>query len=413
MASFRGITLSPSLTEARTTDLDFYLSEISVSDVTGGGLTLQRNLGADLDAISLFAHLHLHAQEYPATEKLRSRCLELPMWLRTPAASQWLGCRPSYWLRQRPFANRWYASRAAAKICARLPNAPRPLRGLICPQHVNSLYVTEGLRRRRPVEYITWLMDDHLVRWREGKWCYPPKIEPLFARHLRHARVVFAVSPNMQQFYQTRFGVSSTVLFGPAMEIAAPLWDAPSGPRGPCRLAYFGTVTSYTEDALACLLPLVEQKLATLDVFSHSNEINTASLPGVVWQLPIPHHRVVEVMREYDAIILPMTFKQEQRHLSYFCLSTKMSECIASGALTLAVGPEDASMMAWLRQRKAAIVVSQRNPEKIREAVQQVRQTEVRRSILSSAGRLAREELSIDVMQRRWRAGLAKLYAFS
>jgi hypothetical protein len=46
--------------------IDFYLSEMSVSDRHGGGLTLQRVLGDDLDRIRLFAHISRFAENVRA-----------------------------------------------------------------------------------------------------------------------------------------------------------------------------------------------------------------------------------------------------------------------------------------------------------------------------------------------------------
>jgi hypothetical protein len=44
---------------------DFYLSEMSVSDKHGGGLTLQRILGADLEDIDSFIHVNRFATDLP------------------------------------------------------------------------------------------------------------------------------------------------------------------------------------------------------------------------------------------------------------------------------------------------------------------------------------------------------------
>ena len=79
-------------------DLDFYLSEMAVSDATGGGLTLLRTLGADVESIPLFVHVHPYGHlesaarlDSPA-EALRTRCLDLPpMWMTTPPARRMLG----------------------------------------------------------------------------------------------------------------------------------------------------------------------------------------------------------------------------------------------------------------------------------------------------------------------------------
>jgi glycosyltransferase involved in cell wall biosynthesis len=389
--------------------LDFYLSETSVSDLSGGGLTLQRVLGADLDRFSLFVHVHRRARKYPASEKLRPRCIDLSMWLKTPAASQWLGCRPAYWLEKRPFLNRWHARRAAAKICARLPAVARPVRGLVIPQEVDSLYVTEAVRRVHSIEYITWVMDDRFVRWRDGQWCYPPNVEPLFARHLRHARVVFVISPAMADFYRERFGVESRVLFGPS--------DVPSASKqrlhpsaGALRLAYFGAVEGWQMDVLELVAQSCANAAVTLDIYSGLTELPRGlNFPSVRLKRYVPSGQVVETMRCYDAVLLPISFRSEMRQFSELNFATKMSECLASGVPTLAVGPVYAAMVRFLKQHAAALCVTEPSAEAMAAGLARLRDVELRRELVGAARTVAREQLSTQAMREVWSQGVAEL----
>ena len=399
-------------------DLDFYLSEMSVSDATGGGLTLLRILGSDVDAIPLFAHVHPYghlesdARQDTPVESARARCLDLPpLWMTQPAARKMLGSRPAYWLAQQPLLRRWHARKAAATIMARLPKVTRPLRGLVCPQNATSLYVLERMRQLHPIEYVTWVMDDHLVRWTNGAWTYPPHTEALFARHLQQARAVFVISPVMADLYRERFGVESRVLFGPA-DAPAPSAMLPQPAAGPLRLAYFGAVDTWQMDALALVAENLPASGAALDLYAGLSEL-PAELrrPSVRLMGRIPAAQVMATMGQYHAVVLPISFRPEQRNMSELNIATKMSECLASGTVTLAVGPSYAAMIRYLEQHAAALCVNQPTDGAMREALTRLGDVNQRRALADTARTLATQQLSTAAMHAVWAQGLAQLSA--
>jgi hypothetical protein len=117
------------------------------------------------------------------------------------------------------------------------------LRALVCPQSASSVQVMESLRTRRNIRYITWMMDDHVVRYVSGRWAYAPEYRKMFKKHLCHADTVFVISPVMQELYEREFGVKSEVLFAPADMGERPVYEVPCG-DGPLKVAYFGRMWS-------------------------------------------------------------------------------------------------------------------------------------------------------------------------
>jgi glycosyltransferase involved in cell wall biosynthesis len=261
----------------------------------------------------------------------------------------------------------------------------------------------------QPVEYVTWVMDDHLVRWREGKWCYPPNIEVLFARHLKHARVVFVISPVMADFYRERFGVESRVLFGPA--------DVPAGPApepqphsNDLRLAYFGAVTEWQLDALELVAQNCTAAGAMLDIYSGLAQLPDGLRHSCVRLMGrIPAAEVGKTMRRYDAVVLPISFLPELRQMSELNIATKMSECLANGIPTLAVGPPYAAMVRFLEQHAAALCVTEPAAEAVGKALVSLRDVGRRRSLVEAARELVVQQLSTEAMRRVWTQGLAEL----
>ncbi len=388
--------------------LDFYMSEMSVSDHHGGGLTLQRVLGDELDRIKLFAHVSRFASEYPVAGKLKPRTLDLPFWPETQAARTILGCRPMNWIARSPMAQRNHGRRCAMKIAASLMNNNELSRGLICPQGALSLYATEALARLHCIEYVTWVMDDHLVRWRSGAWHYPPGIEPLFARHLQKARHVFVISPTMGEFYRERFRVNSSVLFGPTDWVGTP--DAEAPPGQPClRLGYFGAVGTWQIDALALLARNLVVSNASLDIYSGRTVLPPElQFPNVHLRNRISATEVVKTMSAYDAVVLPISFRPEMRHMTEFNIATKMSECLGSGTVTLALGPAYSAMVRYLQSHKAAVVVTEPSDTSVCHALTRLRKREARHSPLEAARHLVENHLSTVAMRAEWNRGINK-----
>jgi hypothetical protein len=389
--------------------IDFYLSEMSVSDRHGGGLTLQRVLGEDLDRIKFFVHVHRFGTDYPAVDRLKSRCLDLFTPFESDAVLGKIGCRPANWLSESRMLRVWQGKRVAKAIAARFAGEKRPLRALVCPQNAASLYALEALARLRPVDYISWVMDDHLVRWRGGAWRYPRGVEALFARHLKGAKRVFAISQVMAEFYQQRFAIAAEVLLPPAEYENEPVWETPSGTHV-CRLGYFGNLGPWAIDALNRIVPLLERSGATLDIYVPSGQkAGIFNHQGVRLCGSVPKADLRSRMRRYDAVLLPISFAETERHMSEFNIATRMSECLASGTVTLVVGPPYAAMVRFLQPTGAACVLTDLLLTNLQGLIKNIKKTDFRHSVLERAQRLVHVELSTTVMCKRWSAALAAL----
>jgi len=278
----------------------------------------------------------------------------------------------------------------------------KPSRGLVCPQGAVSLFAVEAIVRRRPIGYVTWVMDDHLVRWRDGSWRYPPQLEELFGRHLRQAKAVFVISPAMGEFFQDRFGVASEVLFSPADTDGEPLWEV-QGHDTNVRLAYFGTIWPWQLDALGVLAKELGRANAHLDIYPGARGVPLSlRMTGVRVRERVDPREVATVMRRYDAVVLPAGFDPSVRHLTELNIATKMSECLASGTVTLLVAPPYAAMVRFLESSGAAIIIRDTRDSAVVDAIKRVRSQSERRAVLQAARALVQARLCTAAMRRVW-----------
>ena len=215
----------------------------------------------------------------------------------------------------------------------------------------------------------------------------------------------------MADLYRERFGVESRVLFGPA-DAPAPSAALPQPAAGPLRLAYFGAVDTWQMDALALVAANLPASGASLDIYAGLSEL-PAELrrPSVKLMGRIPAAQVMATMRQYHAVVLPISFRPEQRNMSELNIATKMSECLASGTVTLAVGPSYAAMIRYLEQHAAALCVNQPTDGAMREALTRLGDVNQRRALADTARTLATQQLSTAAMHAVWAQGLAQLSA--
>ena len=382
---------------------DFYLSEMSVSDMHGGGLTLQRILGDDLDSINLFAHVSRFATDLPVNKKFLNKSVNLEVFWENDLVRRIIGdtmtsriSRTGYLLKKRAFIS-------AKHLHSILGHKGVLTHGLICPQGINSIYTLECLKKLRPVTYITWVMDDHLLKWINGKWQYPSQyIENAFGKHLKEATHVFVISEIMQNFYKEKFGVDSTVLFGssdflPGKKIFTP------NTSGRLRFGYFGAVAAWQIDAIKVFGNVLSNLDAELDIYSGVPQLpEDLKIEHINFKGSLPAYKVQPTMLTYDALLLPISFKSGLRYMSEFNIATKLSECLASGVPTIAVGPEYAAMIKLLKQYQAAIIVTSQNADEATEALEVLHDPEQVSCILKNARQLVSHQTGTNKMREKW-----------
>jgi len=379
---------------------DFYLSEMSVSDLHGGGLTLQRVIREDLADIPCFVHVNRFGVDMPASAKFLDRCINLTSFWEQDAVRSKIGRSMAATLNKKLFFIRLHAKKAARILAKKIEK--KSVSALICPQGAVSIYTLEELKRYKTIKYISWVMDDHLVKYINGNWEYPKGVEQVFKQHLREAEHVFVISPAMQDFYRNRFGVESTVLFGSA--------NLHTRDRRPdlkaaetLKIGYFGAVTTWQLDVLQGLATSLNGTNTQLDIYSAVPKLPAElCVEGVIFEGRLNPDLVLTTMAKYDAILLPISFMEKMRSMSEFNIATKMSECLASGVPVLAIGPGYSAMIKYLKKNNAAVVVESNNDEDFKHALGLLRDEKYVSEILQNAERLAISETGTVPMHKRW-----------
>ena len=286
-------------------------------------------------------------------------------------------------------------------------------RFLVVPQNVHSVILCNHLFRLFGIRYATWVMDDNILRYdsasRTFNYPYPKDYQRQFKFHLQNAKHVFVISENMGKFYADRFKVDSTVLFSPSDHSA----DVSSSGRthgGAIRLCHFGRVWLWPLDAVERFSEKLEEMNATLDIYSHYPLEGRLKENGRVHiKEPVEGSQVKKAMAGYDAVTIFYGFNDAVRPWSQFNISTKMSECLASGLPAVFVGPEWGAMTDWVKKHQCGILITDpRSPAQMQQ-ITKLRDVKFREEAIKKCIEVSEKYTSVRAMRKVWQEGWSRV----
>jgi len=380
-----------------------FISEISAQPHIGGGVTLNKILGKNFTKIDWFCKtIHFPSEKPVVYERATSLCF--PYWGFEQKLRKILGCRLAYFVAHGEMAQHFHRNFVVKSVEAALRDALSETKILASPNSRHAFSVIDALWTKYHFDYVTWIMDDHMVKWDSGKWVYARQDFKLLKRHLINARAVYVISEAMGDFYMEKFGVRSQVLFSPCETVHPP---APlhKDQGKPYRLVYFGSVGRWQNDALEFLLPALRSGLAEIDIYTRSPDLLPESFRALstcrVCE-PIAFNSIPQKTMEYDAMVLPISFKNELRNMSFFNVATKFSDCIGAPIPTIIIGPEDSIMVKHAREYEAFLVVDKNDPREIEAALAKTRDSIECYNLYGGRQRAFNRLCGREIMNSRW-----------
>lgn len=379
----------------------YYLSEISVSGQHGGGLTLQRILQDDLHLFRQYFVISAFGTQFTPVPAVAEHTVGVCGIEDTYLNKGRVRRRLRRFLQDRGWLMGWNA-RSIVRRLQRKATMEESY-WLVVPQSELSVRVTNLLYEKYKIKYAIWQMDDHLVRHTNGQLRYEEPIQKQMAAFMRHAAFRWVISPAMQEWYHQKWGVRSQVLFGPGAATGLPL-RVQATQQQPLRLVYFGAVTAWQLDALVFLADQLKVINAELHIYSAKDNLPEAiKKSGVEYKGSVPGSEVAALANSYDGIILPISFAPALYNLSALNIATKMSECLASGTVTVVIGPDYAAMVQYLQPHDCALLIT--DQDKAAEQLQQLRDEAKRETWLNNAATLVSRQLTPAAMHSNWRKG--------
>ena len=188
---------------------------------------------------------------------------------------------------------------------------------------------------------------------------------------LRAARSVWSISPSLAEEFRQRFGVESRVM-AHCVDVSA-YSRGRHGERARAedfRLLYTGTIYGAQAGALRNTLRAIQtDQDRRMELWVYTNERAEALAafgihgPGLYVQRQVPVEAMPELLGTADALVLPLSFDDDQRAIVETALPTKTADYLASGVPLLVHAPPYASISRLARAEGWGLVVDDPDPQ--------------------------------------------------
>lgn len=199
---------------------------------------------------------------------------------------------------------------------------------------------------------------------------------------------LYGISDEMSELYQNRFGKPVTTLYKGCDLSAEPKQYLNQS----LRFVYAGNLLWGRDDTLAQVAEALEKlnrdgQKAILEIYTGTTiteqlrqKLEKGGSSRIMGSRP--YEEIKRILHEADVVLHVESFEEKQKDTVRYSFSTKIIDCLQSGAQVLGIGPAGIASMEYLKKVDGAVVVDQYNL--IGKAVAELSQTS---KLLENAGK--------------------------
>lgn len=223
-----------------------------------------------------------------------------------------------------------------------------------------------------------------------GRYVYRKFMKKVHAL-MQRASCIFTISELMGKEYQKKFGKPTCTLHTSVPQKQVPQQDTAD------KISYIGNIggeryLQLVQIGRALKAMHREQEPRLLDVYSAETKQNILAemTPenGIRFHGKISADEVLQVMAGSMAVIHTESFSEKGRNAVRYSVSTKIPESLMYGPCLLAYGPEDVASICYLKENRAAFVITG-NQDLRSELEKFLANPQLRKDILRNARELA------------------------
>lgn len=266
--------------------------------------------------------------------------------------------------------------------------------------------------RRLRIPFYAYLFDHYSYReWVDpvAQW-WARRLEPIV---LKGAAAVIAPNEILRDDLRQRFGLEAKVIHN-SCELAqyeeAARVDVPAKNGNGLEILYTGDVYEAHYDAfqnLMAAIKLIERENIKLHLYTAQppEELAKKGISG-----PIVFHQHVDVsampgiQRRAGLLFLPLAFDSPYPDLVRTSATSKLGEYLAARRPIIAHAPPDSFISWYFRQHQCGLVVDERNPAKLSQAIERIlSDADLRRQMSARAWERAQADFSISTAQHKFK----------
>jgi hypothetical protein len=270
-----------------------------------------------------------------------------------------------------PGANDWVQRETAIKDIMQCIQSLQIDMLLIVPTAMwIDVVVAPELVKRSGLPSLVWFTDDY-SEW--GAWT-DESSRSCVRKIWDNAQVRFGASEAMQEKFSELYGGDCEVL---ANSVSFPerYSEPTTRPDSRLRMVYAGSMNAYYQESMAMVLEELRDlgDQVTLDIYS-PDELPPGWRPDaddVPWRHlpPVAPSEVIELLQEYDVLLLLSSFKPEHRAIAETSQAGKMADYMAAGRCILAYGPEYSDNIRYVQRHGIGEVVTSRASGSLRASI--------------------------------------------
>lgn len=179
---------------------------------------------------------------------------------------------------------------------------------------------------------------------------------------------VFVISPKMKHEFDSLFGINSCVLTK-GIDFSNRHF-VPYNPKDPINMVYMGQLIYDRISSIVMLAQALDiinskNKQIVLNIYTGTQILESirdaiTKKGSVVFCAPVPYSQVEGIIKQNDVVLFAESLNPKFKNIARLSFSTKLTDYFAGGKCLLAIGPDDIAPIEYLKEKDAAIVVSNR-----------------------------------------------------
>lgn len=257
--------------------------------------------------------------------------------------------------------------------------------------------------RRSGVPLVPYMFDDYLYQWTGAQRFVSRRMEPLI---MKHARGLIVPNEYLEKEYRQRYGIKSTVIHNPC--VIPDLEELDNAERifndGDMNIVYTGSIYHAHYDAFRNLIKAIaglESPNIKLHLYTAQPEAelmqNGISGAMVVYHPHIDQSEVSRVLRQADALFLPLAFNSPIPEVIKTSAPGKTGEYLSVGRPILVHAPKDSFVNWYFRENRCGLVVDRLDSRVLSERLAELLgNCEMRTELGRRAREMAERDFNID-----------------
>ena len=183
---------------------------------------------------------------------------------------------------------------------------------------------------------------------------------------IKGASQVFVISPKMKREFDDIFGIKSCVLTKGI--VFSERHFVPYIPKDPVKMVYMGQLIYDRISSIAILAKALKDinaknnrlllNIYTGTQISESIKDTITRDGSVCFCASVPYSQVDGIINQSDVVLFAESLNPKFKNIARLSFSTKLTDYFAGGKCLFAIGPDDIAPIEYLKEKDAAIVVS-------------------------------------------------------